>query len=94
MILSVVLTMLLASLKGVVFGELNDPIPDAYVSVLGSEKGAFTDSDGKFILEDSISTNSKLVVEFAGYNSDTVAIKNTREFKINLKPISLETVTV
>ncbi len=94
MTLSVVLTMLLASIKGIVFGESNDPIPDAYVSVLGSEKGAFTDSDGKFILEDSISTNSKLVVEFAGYNSDTVEIQNNRDFKINLKPISLETVTV
>ncbi len=94
MTLSVVLVMWLATLKGVVFGESNDPIPDAYVSVLGSKKGAFTDSEGKFLLEDEISSNSKLVVEFAGYNSDTIKIGNQIDFQINLKPISLETVTI
>lgn len=94
MTLSVVLIMFLATLKGIVFGESNDPIPNAYVSVIGSDKGTFTDSDGRFILEDSISTNSEIVVEFAGYKSDTAAMTPTREFKINLRPISLETVTV
>ncbi len=94
MTLSVVLIMFLATLKGIVFGESNDPIPNAYVSVIGSDKGTFTDSDGRFILEDSISTDSEIVVEFAGYKSDTVAMTPTREFKINLRPISLETVTV
>ena len=58
MILSVVLTMLLASLKGVVFGESNDPIPDAYVSVLGSGKGAFTDSGGNYKINFSDKSNN------------------------------------
>ncbi len=94
MTLSVVLTMLLATLKGIVYGEGNEPIPDAYVSVVGSKKGAFTDSDGKFTLQDSISSSSKLSVEFAGYNSDTILIRDKRDFKFDLKPISLDAVTV
>lgn len=74
-------------IKGVVM-EANDkgafsPLPGANVVWLGSNQGVSTDSTGVFsIKHDGI--NTRLVISYTGYKSDTISVVDMKEVKIIL----------
>lgn len=79
---------------GVVYDELNEPLPGVSILVQGSSRGVMTDNDGTFSIE-VLSTN-KLIVSFVGYTTQTVEIGAKDKFVIKMVvlPNELDEVTI
>ena len=61
-------------------GKFN-PLFNASIIWMGSNKGVFTDSLGYFEIEHP-GTETNLVVSYTGYKSDTIAVANASEIKV------------
>ena len=77
----------LATIKGVVMeenkkGELK-PLQGATITWVGTNKGTATDSAGVFKI-DHKGSNSRLVISYTGYKTDTISITDLQELKIIL----------
>lgn len=72
-------------LNGKITGENNEPLPGASVRIKGTNKGATTDVNGKFILEVSSEADS-LVISFVGYKTKVMAAGRNRDITVNLEP--------
>ena len=74
-------------LKGIVLEETNKgeihPLAHASVFWLGTSNGVVTDDNGIFLLGYD-SSQSQLVVSYAGYTADTIAVTGNKELKIVL----------
>ena len=71
------------------------PLGGATVVWLGTGKGVTTDSAGVFLIKHN-GVDSRLVISYSGYNSDTITVLNMKELKIILaanKQLSEVTVT-
>ncbi len=81
-----------ASVKGVVIdGQNNEPLPFANIKVVGQDKGAVSDLDGKFVIHKLESGFTVLEVSFLGYVSKktekVLLINNKTQFiEITLEP--------
>ena len=62
----------------------DQPLPGANVYWVGTSKGTTTKENGVFLI-DRLSGNEKLVISFVGYKSDTVAITDQTNVKVELK---------
>ncbi len=63
-------------------GKFN-PLPNASVYWLGTQKGVVTDSSGIFSIQHD-GVHSRLVIGYTGYVSDTVTVTDLKELKIVL----------
>ncbi len=65
----------------------NSPLPGATIIVKGSQKGAVTDLEGKFVytLAGPDIENTVLVVSYIGYKSESVRVKDRSVFNFNLE---------
>lgn len=61
-------------------GKFN-PLLNASINWLGTNKGALTDSLGYFEIE-HLGVDSKLVISYVGYTADTITLGNATELKI------------
>lgn len=76
------------NLKGIVVDDKGEPLIGATVMVKGTNLGASTDTDGKFIIRVA-SANPVLVARYVGYNpSETKATKG-KDLKITLNSSSV-----
>ncbi len=81
------------AIHGTIVDEQNLPLPGAEVNWLGGTQGTVTDNEGHFALERE-GDLSRIVVSFAGYEDDTVAVTGTH---LNIKlseALQLEEVNV
>jgi TonB-linked SusC/RagA family outer membrane protein len=75
---------IIIALKGRVINEKGEPVAGASVSVKNSNTGTVTDKNGEFSL-DVPDGNVTLIVSYVGYESQELAIGNTRSFVVSLK---------
>ena len=76
------------NISGVVLEKTSrEPLVGAHISIVGSTRGAVTNSDGYFSFV-SVSLNSKIAISYIGYKSDSVQIKAIRDtfLQIHLLP--------
>ena len=59
----------------VVYAEDNEPVIGANVQVKGTQQGAITDIDGKFIFK-GLPLSSKLIISYVGLKSQEVKVKS------------------
>ncbi len=71
--------------------QSGDPLVGATVRVLNSFKAVSTKTDGVFELNLKNDQETKLIISFIGYESDTVTISTGREMIIELKRRSYQT---
>lgn len=71
------------TIKGIVFDELNNPLPGASVIVKNTKIGTQTDFDGKFQIQIS---GEKAVLQFSyiGYKTYELEVSNQKDLKIYL----------
>ncbi len=84
------------TVKGqVISGDEREPLPGVNVIVKGTLKGASTDIDGVFVIED-VSPGDVLVFEFIGYQKQEVPVGDRETINVRLVPeaISGEEVVV
>ena len=76
-----------STIKGVVLQENNmgkfEPMSNASVYWSGTNIGVITDSFGVFSLIND-NTNTKLIVSYVGFKSDTITVDNTNQLKVIL----------
>ena len=79
---------------GVVFDELDSPLPGATVQVDKSTKGVITDLDGKFEIE--VLPTDKLLISYVGYETKSITIGDKKSILVKLEPKAneLQDVTV
>ena len=71
-------------LKGIVFSDDGQPLPEASVVVTGSSKGVVTDFDGNFTI--SVPADAKTIsVSYLGFKSQLVAYLGQETIKVVLK---------
>lgn len=71
-------------IKGVVYDELNQPMPGATVLVKGTTTGAVTDFDGKYSVLVPDGANF-LIFSYAGYKTKEVVINSRSIIDVNLE---------
>ena len=100
---NVILTLLLAfvvqisfaqekTVTGVVTDADGIPLPGVNVSVQGKSVGTQTDFDGAYTV--SAEAADKLVFEYLGFKTATVAVGNKTKIDVNLQPDVLDEVVV
>lgn len=62
-------------LSGLVVDEKGEPIIGASVRVQGSDNGAITDLDGKYLLN-NVAGNATILVSYIGYKTESLSAKN------------------
>jgi len=62
----------LQTVKGTVVDQANEPVTGATVSVNGTKKGAVTDADGNFIIND-VPAGAKVTISYLGMKTATLA---------------------
>ena len=62
----------LQTVKGTVVDQANEPVIGATVSVDGTKKGAVTDTDGNFIIND-VPAGAKVTISYLGMKTATLA---------------------
>ena len=62
----------LQTVKGTVVDQANEPVIGATVSVDGTKKGAVTDADGNFIIND-VPAGAKVTISYLGMKTATLA---------------------
>lgn len=68
------------TVKGKIVDKDGMPIPGARVSVKGGEESVLSEFDGSFTVSlDGNRPSGKLIVDYIGYNSKTVAVDNASE---------------
>ena len=68
------------TVKGKIIDKDGMPIPGARVSVKGGEESVLSEFDGSFTVSlDGNRPSGKLIVDYIGYNSKTVAVDNASE---------------
>lgn len=72
---------------------VDEALPGANVHWLGSSTGATTAENGIFMI-DREPGRDKLIISFAGFRADTIAITNQTNIKVELKPEQLKEVTI
>jgi len=78
------------TVKGtVVEAGTNEALPGAEVAVVGTNKGAATDFDGKFVLEVPAGPQ-KLKISFVGYDSKTIDVNVSNGQTLDLGTIALK----
>lgn len=75
------------SLNGTITDENGMPISGATVKIEGLKKGAITDEDGKFVIDNVPAGNYKVVLSFVGFESlsQSVAVQGGKASQLNLK---------
>ncbi|MEM9919794.1 MAG: DUF5686 family protein, partial [Bacteroidota bacterium] len=86
----------MTTVKGqVIDGETKEPVGFANVFFAGTTIGTTTDFDGNYSLESKDATD-KIVVQFLGYESDTMAVKlgekQTIDFTLGTSAVTLDVV--
>jgi TonB-dependent starch-binding outer membrane protein SusC len=71
-------------IRGVVTDENGRPIPGATIVIKGTTRGATTDLNGNYVLED-VPPQSTLVVSFIGYEDQEIVIGDRAQISISLK---------
>ncbi|MEO5890726.1 MAG: carboxypeptidase-like regulatory domain-containing protein [Ferruginibacter sp.] len=84
---------------GKVINENQEPLPGASVFIPNTSKGVQTDKKGEFVLTKVPSGNTKIVISFIGYetNSKTIALadrQQTQVIKLKRRNYELEAVTI
>lgn len=84
-----------ANLRGKVFDEAGQPLPDAAVQVKGAESSTVTNPDGDFEINVP-SSSSVLVISYIGYISQEINVAGRSNITVTLQPDqeSLEEVVV
>lgn len=73
-------------ISGVVTNEKGAPLNGASVSIKGTDKGAVTDNEGRFVIKGTnVNANSILVISFIGYETKEVAVSGQSNFSVSLK---------
>lgn len=75
------------NVEGTVSDENGEPLIGVNVQVKGSNKGASTDLNGHFVLED-IDENAVLVISYIGYVTQEVPVSGNRNLTITMVPDS------
>ena len=69
-------------------------LPFANVIIAGTDRGTSTNTDGYFVIVDAPIGEIKLVINYVGYNTDTIKInnapQNNKHHEISLKPITYQ----
>ncbi len=69
--------------KGIVYDDMDSPLPGANIIVQGTNNGVTTDFDGNFSI--AVYPTDVLVISFLGFQDDIVPIKDQTFFSIHLK---------
>ncbi len=77
------------SIKGKIITELGDPIPNVNVTLQGTSKGTYTNTNGNYSLKNITVGTYKLVVTNVGYLKQIVTIVISEERKDVIKDITL-----
>jgi TonB-linked SusC/RagA family outer membrane protein len=77
------------ALSGTVETENGEPIAGATISLLNTQRGFITNSNGQFSIAD-IQKNTSLKISSIGYEPKQIVITDQVEIKISLKPITKE----
>lgn len=95
------LTLLAGDIKGIIVdGATGEPLVGANVTIEGTNKGAATDQDGYFIIEDVAAGDMTLLVSYIGYQDlrEAVALGEEQDLVLDLQMRSStftgETITV
>lgn len=68
--------------SGVVKTEFGDPIPDASVTLVGTNEGAATDDEGKYTL--TLKKGDKVRVTYLGYKTVTVTVADSNILNVTM----------
>lgn len=68
--------------SGVILDQNGEPLIGATVMVKGTNEGAITDLDGRFIV--NAAKGDKLQITYVGFNPETIAVGNTNDLKISM----------
>ncbi|WP_158643996.1 SusC/RagA family TonB-linked outer membrane protein [Pseudobacter ginsenosidimutans] len=81
--------------KGKVFGQNNEPLAGATISVKGKNRASQSDDNGNFELK-GIDNNAVLLVTAVNYQSQELPVSNRTELliKLTIKPAALEQVII
>ena len=71
------------TIKGVVLDELGKPLPGATVLIVGTQKGASTDLEGRFTLE--ADENAVLEIRFVGYETQDIVVAGRTSLSVNMQ---------
>src|SRR5688572_19209833 len=63
------------TVKGKITNEINEALPSVNVVVKNTTRGALTDAQGEFDIE-NVSGNDVLVITFIGYTTEEVTVGN------------------
>ncbi len=72
------------TVSGKVIDEVGEPLPGAYVSIVGAHDGAMTNLEGAYTLK--VKKGQVLEVSFIGYKSQTVTVDNQAIINFNMVP--------
>lgn len=82
----------LSTIKGNVFdSNSHEPLHGAFIYIHEFEKGAVTNDEGEFVMEDIPTSEITIQVSFVGYETKIIKINETSSLKIELKPTLVET---
>ena len=73
------------TVRGVVYDEASVSVPGAYVIVKGETRGALTDGEGKFVIE-NVKPTDILVAQFIGYEDNEQKVGDRTSVDFKLKP--------
>ncbi|MDH5598274.1 MAG: carboxypeptidase-like regulatory domain-containing protein, partial [Cyclobacteriaceae bacterium] len=86
------------SVRGTIKGSDGELLVGATVIIAETTKGAISDSNGKYILENLCEKDYKLIISFIGYNNDTLLLKVDkpieRNFVLTEENLMLENIQV
>ncbi|NLD82198.1 MAG: TonB-dependent receptor plug domain-containing protein, partial [Smithella sp.] len=75
------------SICGTVVDQSGLPLPGAYVTAIGLQRGVSTDQDGKFEL--SVPQNATIAVSYVGFKTAEIPVGDRRVFEITLEEDAL-----
>lgn len=67
-----------------------DPVPNANVTIKGTEEGTTSNADGIFLMETSISYPVTVIVDHIAYSSTEKTAYDSRILRVDLWPVTLE----
>jgi len=76
------------NVSGQVLDENGEPLIGVAVSIKDTSNGTITDDNGNFRI--NAKAADKLVINYLGYNSQTITVRDNRRLSITLEPISTE----
>jgi len=76
------------TVTGTITDDNNKPLPGATVVVKGTTRSTVSDNNGKYSIVDD--SRGKLVISYAGFITQEIAVKDRKSIAVNMAWVSLK----